>query len=367
MRKSKLFLLLLCLAFVSTSALVMAAPPTDDPAQALSPHRILLPIVRKLFPLPTPTPTATATLIPTATPTQRPAQTGTIQLSGEPRGLAINPNNGRLYVARYQARDVAVLDLYTLSWITNIALNDQIAVARVNASLGRLYAAYGTPLYVISCANHAILAQIRESIYNPYELAINSSNHRLYLADWTVWVGEQDKVQVYDGLSNNRLGSVNLGVSPYIERIGVAVDPQTGLAYAAYTGDRQVAVIGPDLTIRRRIQPSSMSGSPDVALNPATKRLYVRGGGRTSVIDLTTNREIATLDKAGPLALDRNRNRIYIQNGGKVYVYNGANNTRVREIALGSYVYVTHMICHPATRRIFLAAPYDNQIIVLAD
>ena len=74
-------------------------------------------------------------------------------------------------MARYQARDVAVLDLYTLSWITNIALNDQIAVARVNASLGRLYAAYGTPLYVISCANHAILAQIRESIYNPYELA----------------------------------------------------------------------------------------------------------------------------------------------------------------------------------------------------
>ena len=317
-----------------------------------------------------PTSTPTTSLLPTATTTTGPASTGIVPLTGKPYSLAISPSNGRLYVARYEAQDVAVLGLYDLAWITNRPLAEGPKVVRVNPVLGRAYASYGNPLYVISCADNVVLGEIAAGVYSPCELATNPTNHRLCIADTKIFAGDQDKVHIYDGTTNSRINSVDLGTSSYLEDVAVAVNSSTGLAYAAYTGDKKIAVIGTNSQISGHIVPSSMAGAPYdpwMAINSNTNRLYLRGQVNTVVIDLTLNTEIGSLNKAGRIAVDEMRNRVYVHSLSKIYVYSGVDNALLREIALGSSPYVTDIACDAATHRVFLAVPNDNQIIVVAD
>jgi len=377
-----------------TSGGPATATPSPTPTQTRTPTRtptlkpftpvawIRLPVILKSFyltrPTPFPTATAIASLTPTRTapsaatltPTQAAVFTGVRSLPGEPYSLSLNPANGRCYVARDESQDVAVLDTNGLALLNTVPLADSVQAVRVNAELGRAYASYGDPLYVMSCASDAVVGQIAKGVYSPYELAVNPSNARVYVADRSVFVGQDDQVQVYDGGDNRHLAAVSLGSTSYIERISVAVNRNTGLAYAAYSGDRTIAVIGLDSRITSRITPSQMAASPYapwLAINAVTDRLYLRGSSRTIVIDLNSNSEIGTLDQAGPIAVDELRNRIYVHRTSKVYVYDGASNARLREIALDKSPYVTDIACDAATRRIFLAAPNDNEIVVVAD
>jgi hypothetical protein len=292
---------------------------------------------------------------------------GVVPLPGLPNSLAVNSGNNRLYVARSDTSDVAVLDLGTLGWVTNRPLDTGPYVVRVNPTLGRGYAAYGSPLYVFSCADHSLLGQIAIGVYNAYELAVDTGNHRLYVGDWTTLVGHQDKVQVYDGTTNNLVGSVDLGVSSNIERVGVAVNHSTGLAYAAYTGDDKIAVISSGAVLLSRITPSQMSGSPWMAVNAVTNRLYLRGKDKTVVIDLNSNSEVGTLSHTGPLVVDESRNRIYVYQNYYVYVYDGATNSGVREFKLSGSYYITDIAYDPGTHRVLMTAPYDNLIAYVTD
>jgi DNA-binding beta-propeller fold protein YncE len=299
-----------------------------------------------------------------------PGQTGVFPLTGRPYSLSINPSSGRLYVARSQAKDVAVLDLYSLSQIASTPLSKGPQAVRVNESLGRSYASYGNPLYVISHASNNLLGEIPDGVYGPSELAVNPSNARVYCADWSVFVGEADRVHIYDGNTNGRINTVDLGLSPDVENISVAVNKSTGLAYAAYSGDGQIAVIGTNAQIQTRIAPSTMATSPSepwMAINPFSNRLYLRGQSTTAVIDLNTNTEVGTLDEDGLIAVDVIRNRVYVQSLSKIHVYNGFTNAKIREIALDKYRYVTDIAVDSPTQRILLAAPNNDELVVVKD
>ena len=376
-----------------TSGAPATATPSPTPTRTRTPTQtptlkpftpvawIRLPVILKSFFVPVPTsfptptsivsltPTKTATLAvtPTRTPTLGAVFSGVRSLPGEPYSLSLNTANGRCYVARDESQDVAVLDTSSVSLLNTVPLAEGVKAIRVNPALARAYASYGDPLYVISCASDAVVAQIAKGVYSPYELALNPSNGRVYVADRSVFVGQDDQVEVYDGGNSQHLATVSLGSTSYWERIAVAVNRNTGLAYAAYSGDRTIAVIGLDSQIATRITPSEMATDPWLAVNAMTNRLYLRGSSRTVAIDLNSNSEIGTLDQAGLIAVDELRNRIYVQRTSKIYVYDGASNARLREIALDKYRYVTDIACDAATRRIFLAAPSDDEIVVVAD
>ncbi len=316
------------------------------------------------------TPTPTIPVGPTITPTTSGAFTGVVPVAGEPYSLALNPVNGRVYTARAGAEDVAVFTLSGLGWVAGIPLGEGPQAVRVDPALGRAYAGYGSPLFVLSCADNSMVGLIADGPYGPSELAVNPANHRVYVADWSVTTGQPDRVHVYDGSSTNRINTVDLGVSPNIENIAVAANRNTGLAYAAYTGDRQIAVIGTDSQIRGRITPSDMAVSPYdpwMAINSATNRLYLRGQNATLVIDLSANQEVGSLDQAGLIAVDEVRNLVYVQRLNRIHVYDGTSNAKVRQITLDKYRYVSDIACDVATRRIFLAAPSDNELVVVAD
>jgi C1A family cysteine protease/DNA-binding beta-propeller fold protein YncE len=333
----------------------MAPPPTALPTQT---------------PVGTPSATATIPVGPTITPTASGAFTGVVSVSGEPYSLALNSANGRLYAARAEAEDVAVLTLSGLGWVAGIPLGQGPQAIRVDPALGRAYAGYGSPLFVLSCADNSMVGVIPDGPYGPSELAVNPANHRVYVADWSVFVGQPDRVHIFDGNSTNRINTVELGVSPNIENIAVAVNRNTGLAYAAYTGDGQIAVIGTDSQIHGRILPSDMAVppyNPWMAVNSTTNRLYLRGQNTTLVVDLNASQEIGSLDQAGLIAVDETHNLVYVQRLSRIYVYDGASNAKLRQITLDAYRYVSDVACDAATRRIFLAAPSDNEIVVVAD
>jgi DNA-binding beta-propeller fold protein YncE len=293
---------------------------------------------------------------------------GAVPLPGLPYSLAVNPGNNRLYVARFGASDVAILDLGTLGWVTNRPLDEHPYVVRVNPTLGRGYAAYGSPLYVFSCADHSLLGQIATYVGAAYALAVDSSNHRVYVGVCTMLVGHQDKVEVYNGTSNNLVGSVDVGVSPDFEQIGVAVNRTTGLAYAAYTGDGKIAIISSGAVLQGRITPSQMDWQPWLVVNAVTNRLYLSGRDKTVVIDLNSNSEVGTLSHTGLLAVDETRNRIYVCDGSRyVYVYDGATNSGVREFDLGGWYGVADIAYDPGTHRVLMAAASSNLIGYVTD
>jgi DNA-binding beta-propeller fold protein YncE len=316
--------------------------------------------------------TATPTLpgAPTVTPTLPAAFTGVWALHSAPHSLALHPARGQLYVARKDQQDVAVLDLHSMASVAQSGLPKGPRVVRVNSVLDLAYAGYGDPLYVVSCSSNMVVGQVGKGPYSASELAVNPTNHRVCVADWSVLFGQPDRVLVFDGSSNAQLGAVDLGTSAVLENVSVTVNPDTGLAYAAYTGDQRIAVIGPDLQIQARIAVSSMATPPEepwMAVNPGTNRLYLRGQDETAVVDLNANAQVGALGRAGLIAVDPLRNLIYVQRLSKVHVYDGASNARLREVNLDKYRYVTDLACDSATRRIFLAAPNDNEIVVLAD
>jgi hypothetical protein len=329
-----------------------------------------LPVNPTAWPTHTRTPTVGPATTPTRTPTTPPAQVGVISLPGQPSSLALNPSNGRLYVARYEDSDVAVLGLYDLSWVTNVPLDEGPQVVRVNPTLGRAYASYGNPLYVLSCADNSVVVTIAEGAYSPCELALNVANQRVYVADTAVFLGEQDRVHIYDGNSGASINTVNLGSSLFLERIALAVNRNTGLAYAAYSGDDKIVVIGTDSQISGDLWPSSMAAwpyKPWVAINAAPNRLYLRGQATTVVLDLSSSTEIGFLDRDGLIAVDEVRNLVYVQRTSTVYVYDGATNARLRQIPLGQSRLISDMACDAATHRLFLAAPDENQVVVVTD
>jgi C1A family cysteine protease len=320
---------------------------------------------------PAATPTKTPTT-PAATPTRTSVPGGVrlVSLPGAPSSLAVNTGNSRLYVARNSAGDVAVLDLGTYGWITNRPLDEDPSVVRVDSGLGRCYAGYGNPLYVFSCGDNSLQGELATGPYGASELAVNPADHRVYVGDTAVFIDQQDKIQVFDGATNALVGTVDLGLSVNYESLGLAVNPATGLAYAAYTGDDRVAVIGPGAVLLGRLGVSQMAqwpSDPWMAVNSATDRLYVRGQTDTVVVNLTSSTEVGTLNRAGLFAVDEMTNRIYVHKSNRLYVFDGGTNSSLREVDLGDYYYVTDIAFDPVNRRVLLAVPDDDLIVVVSD
>lgn len=321
------------------------------------------------------TPTMTASAAP---PTRTPTPTETsevpavvpVSLPGAPASLAVNAANGRLYVARESASDVAVLDLDTLEWVTNRPLQLDPGVVRVDGGLGRGYAGWGDPLYVFSCNDNSLQGELSVGPYEASELAVNEVNHLVYVGETAVFVDQQDKVYVFDGTNQSLIGAADLGVSAHFESLGLAVNPVTGLAYVAYSGDDRVAIIDTGANILGRITPSQMAQwpyEPWLALNSATNRLYLRGETETVVVSLAGNAEVGTLSRTGLVAVDEGRNRVYVQRGDKVYVFDGDTNAMLREIDIGAWYIVTDIAFDPVNHRVLLAAPDDDLIMVVPD
>jgi DNA-binding beta-propeller fold protein YncE len=288
----------------------------------------------------------------------------TITLDEEPQCIAVNEQTNRIYVGTEDG--LIIIDGETDTIITEILPNIDVIALVVNPQTNRIYAAeYGDNIFVIDGATNQQVGVIPEGIYQQYELAVNPTTNLVYIADWTTILGYYDKILVYNGETFTEVTQVNIPGSDehtIIERIGLAVNPETNRVYATWSGNNSLYVInGGTNEIVENILPQSFSR--DITVNTYTNYIYIGD----AVLDCDTLEEVFS-DYEGDLeAVDSVNNLVYTVDYDTLYVLNGTTHGIVTFLELdwsfSSYSDCLGVNCE--TDKVYLVDNSENQIPVV--
>jgi DNA-binding beta-propeller fold protein YncE len=303
------------------------------------------------------------TVIQDASPTS-PAPTpplphviATLDLPEDGDGVAVNTATNRLYVG--VDGGIAVFDATTLDSLSFIPLSDDpdwppVYDVGVDETRNQIYAVTVGQTYVIS----GTINQVMGNLGSGDEIAVNPSNGRVYIADRAVSLGVPDVVRIYDGATLAHVRTLNLGTSSYFQTVHVAVNLTTGYAYSTYSLDNDLRIISP--TTDDVVQTLDYTSVGDVAVNPATNRVYVRvsRSGQTGalILDGNTHAELGMIQGAsGLFETNPQTNRLYGYTGYTLFqAYDGASGALFGRVFLDgnikdyavypdlSRLYVTH-------------------------
>jgi len=288
----------------------------------------------------------------------------TITLDKEPQCIAVNEQTNRVYVG---AEDrLLVIDGETDTVIAEILPDVEVVALAVNPQTNRIYAAeYGRKVFVIDGSTNQQVGEIDEGIYRQSDIAVNPVTNLVYIEDRTVVMDSYDRVVVYDGETNTFVGAVNIRGSiehPYIETIGVAVNPETNRVYITWSGNNSICVSdGETYEILVTVTPSSFSR--DVLVNPYTNYVYVGD----VVLDGATLVEVFS-DYEGTIeAIDPVNNLLYTVDYHNLYVLNGTTHEIVTSLEL-DWSFSSYSDCvgvNSETDKVYLVNSDDSQIPVV--
>jgi YVTN family beta-propeller protein len=162
---------------------------------------------------------------------------------------------------------------------------------------------------------------------DPSGIAIDSQRGRAFVSD-----SKENTLFVFDANTGEPLAYVPTGRQP--NQVVVNADR----AYVSNFGDASVTVVD---TSTNHVVETLAIGGLGIAINPNTGRLYAAGGSHISVLDLTSDKLVASIDApAGAalwgIAVDPATNRIFATDMAhpRVLVYDGAKSTLLGEVAL---------------------------------
>jgi DNA-binding beta-propeller fold protein YncE len=153
--------------------------------------------------------------------------------SGAPNVLALDSVHDRLYVSHFN-QTLDVFDTTTMTLVTTLPV---YAVGlTVDMSTQRVYAAGGTVLTVIDGATNTVLTT-RPALDNEnwFSVAVDPALHRIYVTNYFLW----PEVNVYPSLivlDDRDLSIITELVLPVRPRWGLAVDQQRHRVYVAGPG-----------------------------------------------------------------------------------------------------------------------------------
>lgn len=302
---------------------------------------------------PTATATATATATPTATSTSTPTATATA-----------TPNPSPTPTATSAPPPV----------ITGIAHPKGIGV---NVQTNRIYVASKTAdrLYKIDGATHAVLASYTTGD-EPFGVAANSATNKVYVANFA-----SDSVWVLDGTSGVLLGTVYFSGYGYGEPSYVAVDETLNRAYVSlHEGGRLAVIDGASNALITTVE--AESGALGVAVDPGLQRAFVacRDTGRVVVVDTATNARLwgqtfPVLGEPYAIAVDAVRHRLYAlvsasgSNPDRVAVFSlapsGASRIGTVMVGAGGAQGGTGIAVNPTTGHVFVANSAQDTVTVI--
>jgi len=288
----------------------------------------------------------------------------TITLDKEPKCIAVNEETNRVYIGVEDG--LLIIDGETDTVITEILPDTNVVALTVNPQTNRIYAVvYGEKIVVIDGTTNQVVGEIPEGNYNSYEIAVNPVTNLVYIADWHTTQGYYDCVLVYDGQTLTEMTQVNIPGSDehtYIERVGVAVNPETNRVYTTWSGDNTLHVIDGDThEILETVSPSSFSR--DVTINPHTNYVYVGN----VVLDGETLEEV-TSDYQGDLkAVDPVNNILYTTGYNKLYALNGTTPGILTSLELDEGVSLSPdaVAVNCETGKVYVVDNYETQIPVV--
>ncbi len=241
---------------------------------------------------------------------------GTLSTQGmHPNGVAVNPLGPRLYVSNKLSNDLSIVNAITGA-VTRTAVGNMPWGVAVNPWRSRVYVAnFADNSVSLLDATTGVALATTGGVPQPAFIAVDAPNDRVYVTS----IGHG----LY--ILNAVTGGIEAGpINTSADSRGVAVHPATGRAYIVNhdTANPRLFVREPGGALSHVALPAPPM---NVAVNPNTNRLFitlVTTGGSLSVLvlDATTLQSVATVaigpEDAGEggqgLAVDSTLNRVFV-------------------------------------------------------
>ena len=286
----------------------------------------------------------------------------TIPVGSEPSGIAVNPANHRIYVAKRYSNNVSVIDGATNTVVTTIPVGSEPwYLIAVNPVTNRVYVpnnGSGT-LSVIDGATDSVIATVT-GFGTPEGVAVHPGRNLIYVAH------SADQLSVINGVSNSVTDALNTG--EYNHSVGV--NPNTDRAYVSRSDPFVTSVM--DLATNTKIAEIGVGGH--MAVNPTTNRIYVAefDSPAVAVVDGVTGSTLATISRGsaeGVPAINPRTNCLYVPNPGAntLSIIDATKNRVVGTVStgLGSGVYAAAV--DPDTGLVYVTNRFSNTVSVIRD
>ncbi len=276
-------------------------------------------------------------------------------------GMAINPATNQLLItARPPANSSAGGELLIVNGATKASQtlllpNLPFAVA-VNQVTNQIYTANVTAS-TVSVINGTSLSISSINVGSqPAAIAINSAANKIYVAN-----SGEGTVSIINGATNTA-SKVTVGATP----TGFAVSPYTNQIYVANQQGNAISII--DGT-KDSVTGSIGTGAISLSINPVTNHLYAITPSTVALaFDLNSPTTHAITNQAGALSVAINpvTNKVYASDFGNVVsVYNGATETPLTSVTIGTQPSQVYLASNPVTNKIYAANQQQNLVGVI--
>lgn len=203
------------------------------------------------------------------------AVTATIDVGVSPNGIAVNHAGSKVYVANTNSNTVSVIDTATLKVITTVPVGDKPHGVAVNRSDSRVYVSNyaANTISVIDAATGTAISPAIAVGTKPEGIA--ASGNRVFVVN-----SGSDSLSIIDTAAANAVTTVNVGKTPQ----GIAVNPAGTQVYVANNGDWTVSVV--DIATSTVANTVLVGIMPTfVEFDPTGSLAYVTSQGALAVID----------------------------------------------------------------------------------
>jgi DNA-binding beta-propeller fold protein YncE len=310
-----------------------------------------------------------------------------LRVGYRPDRVVINRRTNRVYVTDRGAGRLLMVDGSSHEVLASINLppTDETVPREIALSerLNRIYVTRFAPgsgpvLDVVDGVTHELRKSIQ--VGGTSGVAVDDTRRRLYVGG-SRWVGRGQNqlfLDVFDADTETFLTSVDLGADIVGGSPAVAVNPVTGRIYAAFGGIR--IIDGNTLLPVARVD-----GIPPIRINERANKIYVRGGrgsvrvidGRTDSLERTFFSDTTDEVYAKAVAIDEEMDRVYISDlfvrdfavFGRVAGFDAANNYqllgRLERAPEYSNIDFKDVAFNPVTRQVLSPDSLLGTILVL--
>ncbi|TYP73340.1 YncE family protein [Paenibacillus methanolicus] len=294
----------------------------------------------------------------------------TVPTGTMPRGVVVNARTNRVYVTNWLDGSLTIINGRTNRVVKTIPIGERCDVIALNPVTNLIYVASITlsssvgRLTVIDGKTNAIVKRL--SIQGRFStLVVDEETNRIYFTNTS-----KDTVSVLDGRNQKILRTWKVGSNPVITPV---LNKQTKLLYIPNNLSRYCSILDTRAGTVRKLQLGRLQS--DIALNPATNRVYITSAqveskGRLYVINGDTNRVVRrmTIPTSASLFLNPRSNRLYLSEfidfkPDPLTVYNGTSLQRIAVLQPGESLGGT--VVNVRTNRIYKGG--ENTLVVIQD
>lgn len=319
---------------------------------------------------------ANADTITVVNTTRIPAESPT-PVGDYPESVTISPDGSRAYVANEGSDSVSVIDTTTRAVVATIPVGEGPRSVAVTPDGSRAYVTnfFDHTVTVIDTTDNSVVTTIPLTGEFPIGVAVSPDGSYAYVGVASSGPSVKSAVEVIDTGSNTSTGVIPFTVDSTSGH-SIAFSPDGTRAYVTTDvggfigppGPRQLAII--DTTTETAIASIPNGGDEGVAVTPDGTRVYAVSSqvGLVKVFDTTTNELLTqiSVDSAHDVAISSDGTRAYVTSGntGTVAVIDTATNTVLTTIAVGNSP--DGVAVSPDGTRIYVTNTLDDTVLVVA-